>query len=259
MDSTTVPPTRPNFDFFRPANIISRPNFKWLGILIIIVVVVVLVFLFMAKRNVKKTTTNDSTEQNNDSGELNFNAKLDPYDDNDYDINNTSSAYYKPIEAPAAIDGIVLSEEEMAAAEILNLKKPIIQHMLHKLVKLELPTTNTNFRLYGTLSPQGHIYFYSSSGECVVDLTFDKNIITSNVSGVIKNVTMQQLAKSLHFVIMSYVVYCNGMLIGELHGQHDVQYIRVEDQRVREIQLIDADRQSSAAPLLNIGEETIFN
>lgn len=257
MDATTIPPTRTTFDFFRPANIVSRPNFKWLGILVIIVVVVVLVFLFMARRsNVKKT----EEEESKAPGQLNTAAAaVDPReDDNDYDINDTSSAYYRPIKAPEAIDGIVLSADEMASADIINYEKPIMQHMLHKVVKLELPVTNANFRLYGTLSPRGHIYFYNSSGECVVDLTFDNNIVTSNVSGVVKTVTLQQLAKSLHFVITSYVVYCNSTKIGELHGQHDLQYIRVEDQRVREIQLIDVESQSSAA-LLNIGEETIFN
>lgn len=223
-----------------------------IGIVVIIVVIIILIFLLTANRSLKKTQATVETQPSasNPSGNLTME------DDDDSGINDANSSYYNAIEEPGPINNIVLTEEEMAGANLINYEKSIINHLHNKIVKFETAVTNANFRLYGSLSPRGHIYFFNHAGKCVVDITFDNATITSNVSGVVKVVTLHQLAKSLHFVMVSYVLHCNGLKLGELHGQHDVQYIRVEDQAVKEIQLIDLDSQSS---LLNVGDRTIFN
>ena len=237
------------FDFFSPD---SSSKFKWIGVIVIIVLIVILVFLFTAKKVAKVTEEKaESTEENDPTKKKNATLTMPDYTG----INDTNSSFYSPIKDPGPINDIVLSNEEMNSATLINFEKSIINHLHNKIVKFEMAVTNANFRLYGSLSPRGHIYFFNHVGKCVVDITFDNATITSNVSGVVKTVTLRQLAKSLHFVMISYVLYCNGLQLGELHGQHDVQYIRVDDQDVKEIQLIDLDSQSA---LLNVGDNTIF-
>lgn len=229
----------------RNLSVTNKPLFICALIVFIIAIIVIVILL----------TTQTKTPENLTDAYLYNN--IDPVPE----INDTRSSFYSPVPAPTPVNDTVLTATQKSSALPLNNEKTIIEKMKNAIITLDAPAISTNFRLYGKISSDGHIYLYNNNGICVVDVQiFTENTkqvqVLSNISGHSQTTTLNSVKKSFHFVIDNYKIYLNGTLLGELHSQHNVQYIQIVDNNdIKEIQLIDLDPNIS---LLEIGNKSLL-
>lgn len=214
----------------------------------LVVIVVAVLVIFMVRRNADKSVVKVTTEEKGVKAD-----EVGPLTD-ESGFDDTSSSFYDPPVQPAPINDLVLGKEEMAAAHYLTHDKAVIERLKNKLIKLAMPSVSANFRLYGKLG-QGRVYFFNHEGLCVGEIKNNsENRIECNISGEVTSIKANK-SKSYHFVLNNFKIYLNNSRIGELHGLHDIQFIRIDDKEIKEIQLLEIDPDVS---LLDIADQSIL-
>lgn len=198
----------------------------------------------ISKNPVSGTNSNVNTPLTRYVGET-VKVKYNSSSGEETDVDKKTKRRYRraaPVYEQPGINTITLSDEDMRTSKKIGIEKTLIMNLRKKIIKFDNPETYANFRFYGELSPTGHIYFFNNRGICVSDIQINDQNVVSNISGIVKEITMQ-IGKYLHFIIDNYKVYLNTIYIGELNLQHNLQYIRIDDdkQQLKEIQLIDED------------------
>lgn len=162
---------------------------------------------------------------------------------------------YEPIPVPLPVNDLRLSQDDMMNATLLSKEKNIIEKLKNKIIKLQHPSISTNFRLYGNLTADGRILLFDHNGACVAEFKMDGEFLSSNISGKTFSHRLASKSKSYHFVVENYKIFLNGIELGELHGQQDVQFIKIDDKEIQDIQLMEIDPSIS---LFDIAQKSIF-
>lgn len=207
--------------------------------LVIIAICVVIVLFVIFNRD------QDNTHSDSPSTTRKLDNVFEPIPQNEYE----------PPPPPLPVNDLRLTDEDMKNATLITLEKNIIEKLRNKIIKLELPSISSNFRLYGNLTPEGSILLFEHSGACVAEFKLDNGFLYSNISGKKFQHRFPLRSKSYHFVVENYKIFLNGLELGELHGQQDVQYIKVNDKEIQDIQLMEVDPNIS---MFEIGEKSIF-
>lgn len=175
--------------------------------------------------------------------------------DQQYNQDSGSAQEFHTVPVPLPVNDLRLTDEEMQNAILITMDKNIIDKLRNKLITLATPSISTNFRLYGTLTPEGKIRMFDHAGSCVAEFSLNNNFLDCNISGTKSRVRFPSKTKSFHFLLENYKFFLNGIELGEIHGQQYVQFIRVDDKEIREIQLMEIDPNMT---MFEIGQRSIF-
>lgn len=219
-----------------PSMSLQHTRLILLALVIIAICIVIVLFVIFNREK-------DSTE------------KLEPTQNIDNIFDAPPQHTYEPAPIPLPVNDLRLSDEDMKNATLITLEKNIIEKLRNKIIKLEIPSISSNFRLYGNLTHEGRILLFDHTGACVAEFKRNNGFLHSNISGKTFQHRFPLRSKSYHFVIENYKIFLNGLELGELHGQQDVQYIKVNDKEIQDIQLMEIDPNIS---MFEIGEKSIF-